>query len=66
VLQPLRDRVLFLKHNLNAKALGALTKELTAVEGNVDSLLEDLRVSIAEADAYLAEMEKEQAAGSGR
>lgn len=62
VLQPLRDRVLFLKHNLNAKALGALTKELSAVEGSVDSLLEDLRVSIAEADAYLAEMEKEQAA----
>lgn len=62
VLRPLRDRVLFLKHNLNAKALGALTKELTAVEGNVDSLVEDLRASIAEADAYLAEMEKEQAA----
>jgi hypothetical protein len=62
VLRPLRDRVLFLKHNLNAKALGSLTKELSAVEGSVDALLEDLRVSIAEADTYLAEMEKEQAA----
>jgi hypothetical protein len=63
VLRPLRDRVLFLKHNLNAKALGALTKELTAVESNVDDLVKDLQASIAEADAYLAEMEKEQAAG---
>ena len=56
----LRDRVLFLKHNLNAKALGALTKELSAVEGSVDSLVEDLRQSIAEADAFLSEMEKER------
>lgn len=62
VLRPLRDRVLFLKHNLNARALGALTKELAAVESNVDGLVADLQASIAEADAYLAEMEKEQAA----
>ncbi len=66
VLQPLRDRVLFLKHNLNAKALGALTKELATVEGDVDSLVADLKASIAEADAYLAEMEKEQAASQAR
>lgn len=58
VLRPLRDRVLFLKHNLNAKALGALTSELTAVEGNVDSLIAELQTAIAEADAYLAEMEE--------
>lgn len=62
VLQPLRDRVLFLKHNLNAKSLGALSKELSAVEGNVDSLVADLQQSITEADAFLAEMEKEQQA----
>lgn len=60
VLRPLRDRVLFLKHNLNAKALGALTSELTAVEGNVDSLVAELQKAIAEADAYLAEMEQAQ------
>jgi ElaB/YqjD/DUF883 family membrane-anchored ribosome-binding protein len=62
VLQPLRDRVLFLKHNLNAKSLGALSKELTTVEGSVDSLVADLQQSIAEADSFIAEMEKEQAA----
>lgn len=62
VLRPLRDRVLFLKHNLNAKALGALTSELTSVEGNVDSLVAELRQAIAEADAYLAEMEQARAA----
>lgn len=57
VLQPLRDRVLFLKHNLNARALGALSKELATVETNVDELVADLQKSIAEADAYLKEME---------
>jgi hypothetical protein len=64
VLQPLRDRVLFLKHNLNAKALGALTRELSAVEANVDTLVADLQASIAEADAYLAEMQKEKASAA--
>jgi len=63
VLTPLRDRVLFLKHNLNAKALGALTKELTTVQGDVDLLVADLQQSISEADAYLKDMEKEQAGG---
>ena len=62
VLTPLRDRVLFLKHNLNAKALGALTKELTNVQGDVDALVADLQQSISEADAYLQDMEREQAA----
>jgi hypothetical protein len=61
VLTPLRDRVLFLKHNLNAKALGALTKELASVQGDVDTLVADLQQSISEADAYLKDMEKEQA-----
>ena len=60
VRRRLRDRVLFLKHNLNAKALGALTSELTAVEGNVDELVAELQKAIAEADAYLKEMETQE------
>src|SRR5262249_55069689 len=51
VLKPLRDRVLFLKHNLNARALGALTNELDAVRTDVDELVGDMQRSIAEADA---------------
>ena len=58
VLKPLRDRVLFLKHNLNARALGALTKELDGVRTDVDALVGDLQKSIAEADAFIADMEK--------
>jgi hypothetical protein len=62
VLKPLRDRVLFLKHNLNARALGALTKELDDVTGDVDALVGDLQKSVAEADAFIAEMEREKQA----
>jgi hypothetical protein len=58
VLKPLRDRVLFLKHNLNARAMGALSKELDGVNAEVDALVEDLQKSVAEADAFLAEMEQ--------
>ena len=61
VLKPLRDRVLFLKHNLNARALGALTKELDNVRTGVDELLVDMQRSIAEADAFIEGMEKASA-----
>jgi len=58
VLKPLRDRVLFLKHNLNARAMGALSKELDSVTTEVDALIADLQKSVAEADAFLAEMDQ--------
>ena len=61
ILRPLRDRVLFLKHNLNARALGALTRELGTVRTGVDELVADMRRSVAEADAFIADMEREEA-----
>jgi Protein of unknown function (DUF2959) len=57
VLQPLRDRVLFLKHNLNASAIGALDQELVALRTNVDALVVDLESSIAEAETFIAQMD---------
>ena len=64
VLKPLRDRVLFLKHNLNARALGALTKELDTVRTDVDELVADMQRSIAEADAFIQDMEKDAMTGA--
>jgi len=61
VLKPLRDRVLFLKHNLNARAVGALDNELVSVRGNVDALVADLERSIAEADAFIKAMDTSDA-----
>lgn len=57
VLAPLRDRVLFLKHNLNAQAIGAIDAELLKVRTNVDALVADLEKSIAEAEAFINSMD---------
>ena len=62
VLTPLRDRVLFLKHNLNARAIGALGKELSTMRADVDSLIADLGAAIKDADAFIKEMNAENAA----
>lgn len=61
VLRPLRDRVLFLKHHLNAQAIGALDKELVRVRANVDTLVADLERAIAEADAFAKQMDSSTA-----
>jgi hypothetical protein len=64
VLTPLRDRVLFLKHNLNARAIGALGKELATMRGDVDSLVAGLEAAIKEADTFIKAMDADQAAGA--
>jgi hypothetical protein len=59
VLKPLRDQVLYLKHNLNARALSAIKGELVKVDAQVDQLVKDMNRSIAEADKFIQTMEKE-------
>lgn len=59
VLKPLRDQVLYLKHNLNAQALAAIKGELVKVDAQVDQLVRDMNRSIAEADKFIQSMEKE-------
>jgi len=55
VLKPFRDQVLFLKHNLNAKAIASLRGELIQVESDTDKLIKELELSIAEADRFIQE-----------
>ena len=59
VLKPLRDQVLYLKHNLNARALAAMKGELVKVDAQVDQLVREMNRSIAEADKFIQTMEKE-------
>lgn len=56
VLEPLRDKVLFLKHNLNARAIASLDGELVNVEKNVDVLVREMEDAIQEADKFIADM----------
>ncbi|HEY8240501.1 MAG TPA: DUF2959 domain-containing protein [Kiritimatiellia bacterium] len=58
-LSPLRDQVLFLKHNLNAKAIGGLTSEVASIQTKVDDLVRDLQASVAEADAFIQTLQPE-------
>ncbi len=58
VLDVLRDQVLFLKHNLNARAIGALQGEYRTLQGNVDQLLTDMQRSIDEADTFIRQLQK--------
>lgn len=56
VLKPLRDQVLFLKHNLNAQAIASLQNELSTVEGDVDALIREMDAAIREADEFIKAM----------
>ena len=59
VLRPLRDQVLYLKHNLNARALSSLKGELVKVDAQVDQLVKEMNRSIAEADKFIQGLEKD-------
>ncbi len=55
-LRPLRDQVLFLKHNLNARALSSLKGEVAKVDVEVDRLIADVDRSVAEANRFISEI----------
>ena len=59
VLVVFRDQVLYLKHNLNAKAIASLQDELAAVEEDVAMLVKDMEASIAEADSFIKTMSED-------
>ncbi len=52
VLVAFRDQVLYLKHNLNAQAIASLEGSVRSIEGDVESLIDEIRVSIREAIAW--------------
>ncbi|MFA5905497.1 MAG: DUF2959 family protein [Desulfobacula sp.] len=53
VLAKLKDNVLYLKHNLNAKAVGVLGGEVTTIEQEVEKLIFDMNASVDEAEIFL-------------
>jgi len=57
VLSRLNDYVLYLKHNLNAQAVGALGSEMGRIEADVDVLVRDIERSIEAADTFLKTFE---------
>ncbi len=61
VLAVFKDRVLYLKHNLNSRAIAALEGEAEQIETDVSALIADMERSIAEADAFIKDMRGETA-----
>lgn len=56
VLNALRDNVLYLKHNLNASAIGALKGELAGIDRDVQQLLGAMETAINESDAFIKQL----------
>ena len=56
VLAAFNDRVLFLKHNLNARAIASLRGQRASVEADIGALITDMNKAIAEADRFIASM----------
>jgi outer membrane murein-binding lipoprotein Lpp len=59
VLIPLRDQVLYLKHNLNARAVAALGSELKRVRSDVATLVQELEAAVDEADRFIRTLEEQ-------
>ncbi|MBW1792770.1 MAG: DUF2959 domain-containing protein [Deltaproteobacteria bacterium] len=58
VLRPLRDQVLYLKHNLNARAISSLQSELVHIETDVTVLIKEMEAAIREADSFIRTLAK--------
>lgn len=57
VLDAFHDQVLYLKHNLNARAIGALRNELDTIERDTARLITQMQKAIADANAFIDSME---------
>jgi len=57
VLTTFRNNVLYLKHNLNAQAIGALRSEFAGLESNIARLISDMNRSIEDSDRFIRELD---------
>jgi Skp family chaperone for outer membrane proteins len=59
VLSALRDNVLYLKHNLNASAIGALHGEFNGVKKEINQLVSEMNKAIAESNSFISNMKSQ-------
>ncbi|KYG66240.1 hypothetical protein AZI86_04045 [Bdellovibrio bacteriovorus] len=52
VLQKLKDHVLYMKHNLNAKAIAGLKVESDKIQNDIAALIKNMNDSIAQAESF--------------
>lgn len=56
ILTKFKDQVLYIKHNLNAQALGAFKKEFLGIETEINKLIKEMEMSTKQADQFISEM----------
>ena len=56
VLNTLRDNTLYLKHNLNASAVGSLQGEFMSLEKDIAYAIKQMNAAIAESDKFLDQL----------
>lgn len=57
VLKTFYDNVLFLKHNLNAQAIGSLQSEFASLEKDIGGLIDKMNKAIEQSNSFIAKME---------
>lgn len=61
VLAAFKDQVLFLKHNLNARAIASLQGNVAQIQTDVGNLIREMEASITEANSFIDQMQKADA-----
>jgi SMC interacting uncharacterized protein involved in chromosome segregation len=59
VLTTLRDNVLYLKHNLNASAIGAMQGEFNGIKKEINQLVVEMNKAISESNKFISSMQSE-------
>jgi hypothetical protein len=57
VLSAFKDQVLFLKHNLNARAISSLQQNADQIQSDVTNLVREMEASIAAANSFIEQMQ---------
>ncbi|MEP0355455.1 DUF2959 domain-containing protein [Paraglaciecola sp.] len=59
VLSALKDNVLYLKHNLNASAIGALQGEFSGIKKEINQLVSEMNTAISESNKFISSIQGE-------
>ncbi|MGL6012349.1 MAG: DUF2959 family protein, partial [Shewanella oncorhynchi] len=58
ILTAMKDNMLYLKHNLNAQAIGAIKSEFTSLQTDISGLIKEMNTSINESSKFIEALEK--------
>ena len=58
VLKTFRDNVLFLKHNLNAQAIGSLRSEFSSLKGKIGDLISRMNDAINSSNQFIEDLKQ--------